>query len=244
MPVTIERLDARPRTDAELAALSEGAWPAFISADKTVAAVWDRVRTEFAHLELAALDGSALVATGWAAPVRWNGTCADLPAGFTGTLVRALDNLDANATPNTLVICAAQIHPGLQRTGLAAQILNAFIDLSPGYGLDSVIVPLRPTLKHRYPLTPISAYTGWTRHDGQPLDPWLRTHLRMRATVLCPIEVSQTMTGTVDEWQTWTGLALPESGTYVIDGGLATLTINTEKDQGIYQEPGIWVRHR
>jgi GNAT superfamily N-acetyltransferase len=201
-------------------------------------------RTEFAHLELAALDGSALTATGWAVPVRWDGTCADLPAGFTGTLVRALDNLDENATPNTLVICAAQIHPGLQRTGLAARLLNAFIDLAPGYGLDSVIVPLRPTLKHRYPLTPISAYAGWTRNDGQPLDPWLRTHLRMGATVLSPIQVSQTMTGTVVEWETWTGLVLPDSGTYVIDGGLSTLTIDTETDQGIYQEPGIWLRHR
>jgi hypothetical protein len=158
--------------------------------------------------------------------------------------VRALDNLDENATPNTLVICAAQIHPGLQRTGLAARLLNAFIDLAPGYGLDSVIVPLRPTLKHRYPLTPISAYAGWTRNDGQPLDPWLRTHLRMGATVLSPIQVSQTMTGTVVEWETWTGLVLPDSGTYVIDGGLSTLTIDTETDQGIYQEPGIWLRHR
>jgi GNAT superfamily N-acetyltransferase len=244
MPVRIERLDARTRTDAELAALSEGAWPAFISADQTVASIWDRVRAEFAHLDLAAVDESALVATGWAVPVHWDRTRADLPAGFTGTLVRALENLDANAGPNTLVICAAQIHPGLQRTGLAAQLLNAFIDLAPGYGLESVLVPLRPTLKHRYPLTPISAYAGWTRSDGQPFDPWLRTHLRMGAKVLCPIEASQTMTGTVAEWETWTGLVFPESGTYVIDGGLSTLTINTQKDQGIYNEPGIWVQHR
>jgi hypothetical protein len=103
---------------------------------------------------------------------------------------------------------------------------------------------MRPTLKHCYPLTPISAYAGWTRHDGQPLDPWLRTHLRMGATVLSPIEVSQTMTGTVAEWQTWTGLVFPYSGTYVIDGGLSTLTIDTEKNQGTCHEPGIWLRHR
>ena len=244
MPVTIERLDARPRTAAELAAVSEGAWPAFISADEVVAALWDRVRAEFAHLELAAVVDSSLVANGWAVPVRWDGTIGDLPAGFTGSLVRALDNFDRNATPNTLVICAAQIHPALQRSGLAARLLTAFIDLAPKYGLDSVIVPLRPTLKHRYPLTPISSYAGWTRSDGRPLDPWLRTHLQMGATVLCPIEVSQTMTGTIAEWESWTGLVFPESGTYVIDGGLSTLTIETENDQGIYQEPGVWVQHR
>ncbi len=39
-----------------------------------------------------------------------------------------------------------------------------------------------------------------------------------------------------------TGLVFPDSGTYVIDGGLSTRTFNTEKDHGIYQEPGIWVR--
>ncbi|RJT96588.1 hypothetical protein D6T65_15760 [Arthrobacter frigidicola] len=184
------------------------------------------------------------MATGWAVPVHWDRTRADLPAGFTGTLVRALENLDANAAPNTLVICAAQIHPGHQRTGLAAQVLIAFIDLAPKHGLESVIVPLRPTLKHRYPLTPIGSYAGWTRTDGQPLDPWLRTHLRMGAKVLCPIEVSQTMTGTIPEWETWTGLAFPESGTYVIDGGLFTLGINTRLDLGVYTEPGIWLQHR
>ena len=243
MSVTIERLNARPRADSELAALSDGAWPAFISADKTVAAIWDRVRGEFAHLELAAVAASGLVATGWAVPVRWNGTLGDLPAGFTGTLLRALANFDGNAAPNTLVICAAQLHPGVQRTGLAARLLNAFIDLAPGYGLESVIVPLRPTLKHRYPLTPIGSYAGWTRDDGQALDPWLRTHLRMGAKVLCPIEVSQTMTGTVPEWESWTGLVFPASGTYVIDGGLATLDVDTEQDNGTYVEPGIWLQH-
>jgi hypothetical protein len=115
--VTLERLDARVRTDSQLAALPEAAWPAFISADKVVAAIWDRVRTEFAHLELAALDDSVLAATGWAVPVRWIGTHADLPAGFTGTLVRAMENLDENATPNTLVICAAQIPPACNGPG-------------------------------------------------------------------------------------------------------------------------------
>jgi hypothetical protein len=52
------------------------------------------------------------------------------------------------------------------------------------------------------------------------------------------------MTGTVAEWETWTGLALPTTGEYVIPGGLATLHIDRERDEGTYVEPGVCVRHQ
>jgi hypothetical protein len=51
------------------------------------------------------------------------------------------------------------------------------------------------------------------------------------------------MTGTVEEWEKWTGLALPSSGTYVIPDGLTVLEVDREADQGIYREPNIWLRH-
>jgi hypothetical protein len=106
-----------------------------------------------------------------------------------------------------------------------------------------MIAPVRPTLKSRYPLTDIAEFMTWTRDDGLPLDPWLRTHVRLGATILAPAPVSQTMTGTVTEWEQWTGMAFPASGTYVITDGLTTLEIDRPADTGIYREPNIWMRH-
>ena len=72
-----------------------------------------------------------------------------------------------------------------------------------------VIAPVRPTLKPRYPLSPIEEFARWTRPDGAPLDPWLRTHWRLGARIIATAPRSQTMTGTVAEWQAWTGMAFP-----------------------------------
>jgi hypothetical protein len=52
------------------------------------------------------------------------------------------------------------------------------------------------------------------------------------------------MTGTVAQWEEWTGMVLPASGEYVIPGGLSTLRVDRDADEGIYVEPNIWVQHR
>ncbi len=51
------------------------------------------------------------------------------------------------------------------------------------------------------------------------------------------------MTGSVEEWEGWTGLLLPATGTYVIPGGLDVLHVDRERDQGVYIEPNVWVQH-
>ncbi|MFD7404641.1 hypothetical protein ACFV7R_18655 [Streptomyces sp. NPDC059866] len=110
-------------------------------------------------------------------------------------------------------------------------------------GLARVVAPVRPTTKERYPLTPIERFMTWRRPDGTALDPWIRTHERLGAEILAAAPASQTMTGTVAEWERWTGLILPESGEYVIPGGLSPLRVDRSADLGVYQEPNVWLRH-
>jgi hypothetical protein len=52
------------------------------------------------------------------------------------------------------------------------------------------------------------------------------------------------MTGTVAEWESWTDMTLPVSGSYVIPDGLSVLRIDHEQDRGVYVEPNVWVQHR
>lgn len=56
-------------------------------------------------------------------------------------------------------------------------------------------------------------------------------------------EASQTFSGTVQQWQDWSGLALPASGSYVVPEALAPVTIDQAADRGICVEPAIWVQH-
>lgn len=223
-----------------------GGWPAFIDADERAAVALPRVRELFGRHELAVVAGKEVLAAGWGVPLLWNESPDDLPGGYTDALHRALDDHDRGRAPDTFVLAAIQVHPGAAGRGVAARLVTALVEHAASAGLTRAIAPLRPTFKSRYPLTPIEAYAAWTRADQAPLDPWLRLHLRLGARVIGIAEASQTFTGTVAEWETWTGLALPASGTYVVPDALAPLVVmlGPEADRGICVEPGIWVQHR
>jgi hypothetical protein len=66
----------------------------------------------------------------------------------------------------------------------------------------------------------------------------------MGAYVLDVAPRSQVMTGSIARWEEWTGTTLPSSGEYVIPGGLSTLRVDRDAEEGIYVEPNIWVQHR
>ena len=134
--------------------------------------------------------------------------------------------------------------PARTGQGGAAELITALRELATTAGWPRVIAPVRPTLKPRYPLTPIEEFARWTRPDGAPLDPWLRTHWRLGGRIIATAPQSQTMTGTVEEWQAWTGMVFPSTGDYVIPDGLSTLHIDREADSGTYTEPNVWVQHR
>jgi hypothetical protein len=106
-----------------------------------------------------------------------------------------------------------------------------------------LVAPVRPSLKHLYPLTPIERYVEWRREDGLLFDPWLRAHERLGAEVLGIAEDSLVSEGTVAELEEWTGLQLPESGSYVVPGALVPVEIDVERNHGIYREPNVWMRH-
>jgi len=245
MPSTVEPMTARTRPDDQLERLFDDGWPAFITADEVAKRYIGPVRERFPDLELVLLDeDDVLVAAGWGVPVRWNGDPADLPGGYTDSLVRAVQGQDRGEDPDTLVVMAAQVHPDRRGRGLAGELLTALRHLAEQRGWQRVVAPVRPTLKTRYPLTPIDRFASWTREDGAPLDPWLKTHWRLGARVVATAPRSQTMTGTVADWERWTGLSLPDSGEYVIPEGLSTLRIDRDEDRGTYVEPNVWMRHR
>lgn len=170
-------------------------------------------------------------------PIRWDGTLEDLPAGIDAAIARGFDEGGAN------VLCAMviQVPRALQGRGLSAAALRAMADLGRANGLSSLIAPVRPNWKERYPLTPIERYAEWRRDDGLLFDPWLRVHERAGASILRPEPESLRITGSVAEWEDWVGLRFPEDGVYVFPGGLAPLTV--ADGAGRYWEPNVWMHH-
>jgi len=182
-------------------------------------------------------DDEQILARARCLPVRWDGTLDDLPPGIDGAIARGFDEGGAN------VLCAMviQVPRSLQGRGLSAAALQAMADVGRKHRLSSLIAPVRPSWKDRYPLTPIERYAEWRRDDGLLFDPWLRVHERAGARVLRPEPESLRITGTVAEWEEWVGMQFPEAGAYTFPGGLAPLTV--EDGTGRYWEPNVWMHH-
>jgi hypothetical protein len=87
-------------------------------------------------------------------------------------------------------------------------------------------------------------YVTWTLDGSLPFDPWLRVHARLGAELVRVCPQSMTVSGTVAEWEEWTGLAFPDSGAYVVSGAVDLVTIDREADLGRHVEPNVWMHHR
>ena len=245
-----ELVSDRPRSQAQWEALFAGSWPPYVDADRTAAAALPAVSEAFAHLQVALTRPGdedredQLVGAAWGVPIAWDGDPTTLPRGYSDALVRSLADREAASSCDALVVCAAQVHPGHARSGVASQLLSHLMTVAQGAGLHRVVAPLRLTAKHLHPRVPVEEYVRWRRPDGEAHDPWLRTHERMGARVVATTPASQHFEGTVEQWRAWTGLALETSGEHVVPGALAPLRVDLASGTAELLEPGAWVRHR
>ena len=219
-------------------------WPEFIFHDPVSNAHVERVGQYFDSWDLWLVDEDRVVAGGWGVPLRWDGSDADLPAGYDGALVRSVAGHEAGEPPDTLCIMAAAVAMDAGRRGLAGEALTALRDRAASAGLGKVICPVRPTLKSSYPLASMERFAAWRRPDGLSLDPWIRTHERLGAFILGATSRSMVITGSVAEWEEWAAMAFPESGAYVVPDALNLVDIDRDADRGTYVEENLWMRHR
>lgn len=227
----------------QLTAVFRPLWPEFIFHDPVDAEYSSRVESYFGQYDVLVLDGAEIVTGGWGVPIRWDGTVGDLPDGYDEAMVRAVTGHETAVPPDTLCIMAAAVRPGRQGSGLAGKALAALRQRAAAAGLQRVIAPVRPTLKSRYPLTPMENFARWMRQDGFHLDPWVRAHQRLGASILGPAQRSMTITGTVAAWEEWAKMAFPETGQYVVPDALDLVQIDCEQDRGTYVETNLWLRH-
>jgi len=234
----------RTGKQAHIASLESGIWPEFMYHDPVLERLFARVIGEYAEFQFYVWDDEReeVVGGGNAIPAAWDGETATLPNGGVDAVVEARF-ADDPPTPN--VLCALQIliAPELRAQGLSGRMIQRMAEIGRSHGLDKLIAPVRPNLKHSYPLTPIERYIEWRRPDGMLIDPWLRTHERLGAEIAKVAPESMRVPGTVAQWEEWTELAFPESGSYVVPGALSPVVIDRERDQGLYVEPNVWMVH-
>ncbi len=245
MALTIYTLDERPDLRAQISQIHTQVWPRFMNESPIADRAWDLMFTAFARFQVAlcAEDGT-VVAGGNSVPLAWDGRLGTLPEGWDAATLQGIEDHEARRVPTALNAYAIVVDPAHQGAGHSSTVLAGLRAAAARHGLHSIIACVRPTLKARYPLTPIERYAEWRRADGAPFDPWLRVHWRAGAEQLPPSPRSMLITGTVAEWEEWTGMAFPDSGPYVVEGALQPVLIDREAGQGRYEDPNVWMWHR
>jgi GNAT superfamily N-acetyltransferase len=145
-----EDLRASPAFDA----LRRG-WPEIVFHDAISNEYWSRIYSERPEFQFALVEDGELLAEGNSIPV------SGLPASWRG----AFPNAFGGDTPDRLCALAILVDPDHQGKGLSRLMLEHMRALAHERGWE-LVAPVRPSLKHRYPLTPIERYAEWRRADG------------------------------------------------------------------------------
>jgi GNAT superfamily N-acetyltransferase len=244
--VEFDVITAAERRDleAEAGAAFRERWPEFIFHDPLMKAWMPRVDEYFGRYNIFLLHDGRVAAGGWGVPFRWDATAGDLPEGYRTAIVASGEDHERGATPNAFSCMGVVVAKAYDRHGLSTRVLDALIARANRDGLARVVAPIRPTWKHRYPQVAMAEYATWTRADGLSIDPWIRTHQRMGATILRSAPQSMVIPGTVGEWEGWAEMPFPVSGSYVVPDALNLVEVDRENDIAIYREENLWVQHR
>jgi GNAT superfamily N-acetyltransferase len=215
------------------AALNE--FPEFMNHNAMGSRYWGRLYEDFPEFQLGLVDDGELVAEVHALPVPVDGD--QLPSGWDEAFERGMEA----GGGNVLSLLAISVSSTRRGGGIATRLIGAAREAAEQAGLESVIAPVRPTLKERYPLIPIEEFVTWRRADGTHVDPWLRVHERVGGTIERAAPRSMLIEAPVTDWEQWTEMAFPADGTYVVPGMLAPLEV--QDGVGVHVEPNVWVRH-
>ncbi|MEO8610273.1 MAG: GNAT family N-acetyltransferase [Chloroflexota bacterium] len=242
---TLHTLAERPDLIREADQMNGAGWPEFMLHDPVADQYFGQLYKRFADYQVILLnpDGK-VIACGNTIPITWDGTVDGLPdRGWDAVMELGVRNHQNGIPPTTLSAIQAVVSKEHLGVGLSQHVLKAMKGAAAKHGLKALVAPVRPNLKHRYPLTPMERYVTWKHSDGLPFDPWLRTHARLGATFMKVCPLSMTIPAKVADWEKWTEMRFPESGTFVIPGALNPIEIDLEADTGRYIEPNVWMRH-
>jgi GNAT superfamily N-acetyltransferase len=225
-----DRPDLRERRRDEL-----NEFPEYMNHNAMGWKYWGRLYSDFPVFQLAAVDGDALIGEVHALSLPVEGE--ELPSGWDEAFERGMEA----GGGNVVSLLAMSVKPEARGLGVPQRLIAAVRSAARESGHESVIAPVRPTLKDRYPLIPIERYVEWRRGDGSHFDPWIRAHERLGGTIVGPCRDSMLIQAPVSDWQTWTGMEFPADGMYIVPGMLAPLEVH--EGVGTHVEPNVWMRH-
>jgi len=242
MSYTFHTLAQRPEYRQRIHRLSAASWPPYLLEGNITR--WKLLFDMFPEYQLLLCDAEDhLAAVGHTVPLFCNGQLSDLPHTLEEILIRAEQIRQHQQTPNTFSALSAVVSAEHRRKRLSSRVIREMKALAQEQSCSSLIAPVRPIWKSRYPLIPMERYVNWTRDDGTSVDPWIRVHRRLGAVPLRVAPNTLTVEAGIAAWEEWTGMRFYGSGAYIIPGALQPAEMDLENDLGRYEDPNYWMKH-
>ena len=218
-------------------------WPEFMMHDAVSLANWPTLLALFPEFQLTVQLGTEVIASLNSIPLAAPPVSQLDDGGWDWALETGISGKRVERPANCLCGLQIGICREMQGKGLAGMMIALMKALAQKHGFSRLIIPVRPADKALFPLISMEEYCRRKRSDGLPADPWLRAHVKCGAQMLFPCLSSMSISGSISEWKTWTGMDFPQSGKYCIPGALVPVEFFLENDKAEYIEPNYWIAY-
>lgn len=171
-----ERYDLFERQDR----ICEEVWPEFMLHDTVANTFWMQFIEAFKEYQLLIMDGSEILAIINTVPMHFEKSINELPdEGWDWSVKKSISDYKDKIKPNILMGVQIVVNRKHQGKGLSFLAVREMYNLAGKKGFNKLILPVRPSDKHKYPLIPMENYIKWKNENGLHFDNWLRVHIKI-----------------------------------------------------------------
>ncbi|WP_405206196.1 hypothetical protein [Aquimarina sp. LLG6339-5] len=220
------------------------AFPEIILRSRVTEEYWSRLENYFPYTQVFMINSNdGLLGFINAIPIFWDQMLEDLPQeGWDWLLRKRISDFEDNVLPNILGGLQIIVTKKYQGKGYSKLLISKGKAVRERLGLEKLIIPIRPILKHNYLKVMMKDYID-LKKDNKIYDPWIRTHLESGATFIKVCENSMNVRGDINFWEELLGKKITKSGSCKMDGALNLVTVDLEENYGEYREENIWISY-
>ncbi|XBX10026.1 hypothetical protein QMP26_19440 [Enterocloster clostridioformis] len=228
--------------NAKIESINKVAWPQFIQGEKVMRSYWGFMLGVFNDFQWVLTKNDMVIAVINSAPFKLGESDTLHENGIYWGLQQVTHNYYADIMPNTLLALQIVVNPQFRGKAVSYECLKVLKHQAYEKGFERIVIPLRPSLKHLYPLIDSGSYINWKNWEGYPYDPWLRVHIKGGGKIVKQCK-GISIRASIQEWELWTGLHFATSGQYIVQGALNPVYADLSNNMAYYTQDNIWVVH-
>ncbi len=225
-------------------AIIKNAFPRIVLESKVTEKYWPRLERYFPEYQVYLIHESGeIIGFINSIPFHWNKALETLPDdGWDWMLQEGVENNEQGVKSNCIGGLQIIVNPKYLGQGYSRKIIAEAKILRKQHGLEHLLIPIRPTLKHHFPHMKMEDYIHYKENE-KLYDPWIRNHLRNGAEIIKVCHNAMNVTREIPYWESLLNRKIETSGHYLIEGALNPIMMDLDKNIGEYREANIWIKY-